>query len=87
MIFVRVYDLEVRVHGDTYPLQSRLGMNGLGLKFHRPTKEWRGKANLKNLLYLQELSGAILSPDALEMIEEFQVAAARRRSCRASSTI
>jgi len=85
-IFVSMLRGDLRVTGDTFLLNKLLGAQGLGFKFNKDKKVWKGASSLNALLLLQEQTGAILSEDALLEMEAFQIAARKRaayvRCCR-----
>lgn len=86
MIFVDVPNgsTKITVSGDTYNLRGKLGMNGLGLKFDSSKRCWNGDVSLKALETLSNFSGVILTPEALDMITQFQRSAAKRAAYLAS---
>lgn len=77
-IFVSLSGDQIRVTGDTFPINRTLGLNGLGFKFNKDRKEWRGPCGLKALQTLQAQSGAIMSSEAMDEIARFQKAAEKR---------
>lgn len=78
MIFIDVKDTEIKVSGETYPINSVLGARGLQFKFNKDTKAWRGPLSLKALETLQDQSGAVLTSSAQDEIARFQMAAKKR---------
>ena len=77
-IFVDVNGLNIKVTGDTYPLNKFLGTQGLGFKFNRDKKSWKGNLSLKALVFLEAQSGAILTGRALNEMQALQEAARKR---------
>lgn len=86
MIFVEVWDTEITVSGETFPINKILGQSGLKFKFNKEKKTWRGKCSLRALETLQEQSGAILSSSAKDEMARFQKAAQKRAAYMASRT-
>ena len=84
MIFVDAYDTKIKVSGETFKLNRKLGAAGFGFKFNKDKKQWTGSLSLKALEFLQEQSGAVLGPEALEAIAQFRLAARKRAAYMAS---
>lgn len=84
MIFIGVRNAgtEIEVSGETYPV--RFELSSLGLKFLTSRNVWRGPASLKSLRNLENVSGAMLSHEARQAIEELQVAEKKRKAYQAS---
>lgn len=78
MIFIDVIDTEIKVSGETYPINKTLGQSGLKFKFNKDKDVWRGPCSLRALETLQEQSGAILTSSALDEMARFQKAAEKR---------
>jgi len=77
-IFVALSGDQIKVSGDTYPINKLLGQSGLKFKFNKDRKEWRGPSSMRALALLSEQSGAIVSSEAMAEMERFQEAAAKR---------
>lgn len=77
-IFVDVIDTQIRVSGDTFQLAKALGGQGLGFKFDRNEKVWKGPLSLKALEFLQGQSGAILTTPALDEMAAMQRSAIKK---------
>lgn len=75
---------EVKVEGAPYELSNLLGVRGMGFKFNRNKKTWIGPASLKNLQKLGNISGVILAPEAVALIDDFKKAAEKRAKYMAS---
>lgn len=84
MIFVDVYDTKIKVSGETFRLNRKLGAAGFGFKFDKDKKQWTGRVSLKALEFLQEQSGAMLGPEAVDAMEQFRLAASKRAAYMAS---
>ena len=80
MIFVSVScaGTKMRVSGDTSPISKQLGCQGVGLKFSKARKDWRGPASLKALEFCAAVPGAILDGPAQDALQAFQKAAEKR---------
>jgi len=77
-IFVSLSGDQIKVTGDTYPINRVLGQSGLKFKFNKDRKEWRGPVSLKALKELSERSGVIMSSDVVEEMARFEKAAEKR---------
>jgi len=84
MIFIDVRNTEISVTGSTYSIRSKLGQNGLGLRFNKDKQQWTGSVSLKALEFLQAQSGAMLGPKAQDAMAEFRLAARKRADYMAS---
>lgn len=84
MIFIDVRDTQMKVSGDTFQLNSKLGKAGFGFKFSKDKKAWSGPCSLKALEFLAAQSGAVLTSDASEQMKAFQKAAEKRAAYMAS---
>lgn len=84
MIFVDVCDTKIKVSGETFRLNRKLGAAGFGFQFDRNKKQWTGNVSLKALEFLQEQSGAVLGPEAVDAMEQFRLAARKRADYMAS---
>jgi len=82
IIFVNVRDVSIIVSGHTGPRAKALGFNGLGLKWNRDQQTWYGPLNLKNLATLDRWPEVELSAEAIESMEAFRTAAAKRERYR-----
>jgi len=77
-IFISISGDQIKVSGDTYPINRVLGAQGLKFKFNKDRKEWRGTSSARALTLLSEQSGAIVSSEAVTEMERFQMAAEKR---------
>jgi len=77
-IFISLSGDQIKVTGDTYPINRVLGAQGLKFKFNKDRKEWRGPSSARALTLLSEQPGAIVSSEAMAEMERFQKAAAKR---------
>lgn len=84
MIFVDVCDTKIKVSGETFRLNRKLGAAGFGFKFNPNKKQWTGSVSLKALEFLQSQSGAVLGPEAVDTMEQFRLAARKRAAYMAS---
>lgn len=83
-IFITLSGDQIKVTGDTYPINKLLGQNGLKFKFNKDKREWRGPIGLKALRQLSEQSGAIISSEAMDEMDRFEKAAEKRAAYMAS---
>jgi len=81
IIFVAVQDLTITVKGQTRPRYRALGYEGMQFKWDRDRQQWYGPLTLKNLEALERWPEAELSPEALQVLGDFQKAARKRRKC------
>ncbi len=86
-IFISLSGDQIKVSGDTYPINRVLGAQGLKFKFSKDKKEWRGPSSLKALETLQAQSGAIISSEAMAEMERFHKAAEKRAAYMAKRAI
>ncbi len=77
-IFISLSGDQIKVTGDTYPINRVLGCTGLKFRYNSDKKEWRGASSLKALRLLSEQSGAIVSSEAMEEMRRFEKAAEKR---------
>ena len=84
MLFVDVQSVSILVTGETYSIRSKLGRAGFGFQFNKDKKQWKGSLTLKALEWLNDQSGAILTPAAHDELQMFHRAAEKRAAYMAS---
>jgi len=78
VIFVAVRDLSIIVSGKTRHRCKALGFEGMRFKWNRDRQQWCGPLTLRNLAILDRWPEVELSAEAVEKMEAFRVAAAKR---------
>lgn len=84
MIFVGIRNAgtEIEVSGDTYPVRFELSKLGMG--YITSKKVWRGRSSLKALNALSKVSGAMVSSEAIQSMEELKRSQRKREAYQKS---